>query len=514
MKKYTVIIFCFMLFFNLSAGSIPTAAELLEKLEKCDLPECRVAVEWCGLLKVREAVPLLETLLEKKDFRYWRLKNEIVKALGKIGDPNSIGALLRLLPTFDAVSALNHIDRDWRYRNKTGKYYEQQLDKFYRNDPNKCGHREDTLAVLLVIDYDEQRIKALCLDVLRQKDWDLMIDAVDKLVELNAYDAVEPLLDILEELPRSEEAPRHYIYRYVNALDVLSPGWRESERGKAMGERIIREFKKRKTEFDRHIFDPEYAEVYEEYKKELESSGNNNQSHPHIEFNVYKGSREITDTLGMIQQVRLPSGIPLLLEIFQDEQELIYLRCQAAEVLGEIIEPGDTKTLRILINNLSHKQADVRLASVQALGRFGERFPKTVAAMPEAGKVAKELLILLKNQKEKKWRLGGILRGLEVWGDNQVAGDLLEILDKKLYPFSYDTLAIAVTLTHFNDPRILDTVVQLYNEAEESVKDSYIAILGRLKDRRALPILEKALQDKNRSVRAYAEWGIYHITQE
>jgi HEAT repeat protein len=98
----------------------------------------------------------------------------------------------------------------------------------------------------------------------------------------------------------------------------------------------------------------------------------------------------------------------------------------------------------------------------------------------------------------------------------RITADLLEILDKKLYPSSYDTLAIAVTLTHFSDPRILDTVVQLYKEAKESLKGSYIKILGCLKDRRALPILEKALQDKNRSVRAYAEWGIYqiNITQE
>ncbi|UCH97235.1 MAG: HEAT repeat domain-containing protein [Candidatus Aminicenantes bacterium] len=427
MKKYTVIIFCFLLFFNLSAGPIPTAAELLEKLEKCDLPECRVAVEWCGLLKVREAVPILENLLEKKDSRYWRLKIEIVKALGKIGDLNSIGVLLSHLPNPYAVSALNQIDPNWRYRIETEKYHAQQLDKFYRNDSNKCRDREETFEVLLVIDDDEQRMKGLCLDVLEQKDGDLMSDAVDKLVELNAYEAIDPLLDILEE------PPRHYIYRYVNALDALSPGWRESERGRAMGERIIREFKKRKAEFDRHIIDPEYAKLYDEYK-ELQSSGNNNKSHPQLEFNAYKGSREITAALEMIQQVQLPSGIPLLLQIFQDEQELLSLRCQVAEALGEIIEAGDTKTLRILIKNLNHKQAEVRFASVQALKRFGERYP--------------------------------------------------------------------------------DTVVQLYNEAKESVRDSYIKILGRLKDPRALPILQKALKDKNRSVRAYAEWGIYHITKE
>lgn len=509
MKKYTVIIFCFMLFFNLSAGPIPTAAELLKKLEKCDLPECRVAVEWCGLLKVREAVPILESLLERKDSRYWRLKIEVVKALGKIGDINSLGVLLRRLPSHYAVSALNQIDFNWKYRNETEKYYTQQLDELYRNVPNKCSGREEAFEVLLIIDYDEQRMKGLCLDVLTQKDWDLMRDAVNKLVELNAYEAIEPLLDILEELPRN------YIYRYeyVNALDELSPGWRESQRGKVIGEHIIREFKKRKAEFDRYIIDPEYAKLYNEYK-DLQSSGNKNESNPHIEFTVYKGSREIRDTLEMIQLVRLPSSIPLLLKVFQDKQELLSLRCEVAEILGEIIEPGNSKTLRTLIENLSHKQADVRLASFQALKRFGEKYPETAHTMPQAGKVAKELVILLKNQKENKWRIRDILRGLEAWGDNQVAADLLAILDKKLYPSSYDTLAIAVTLTHFNDPRILDTLVQLYNEAEESVKALYIKILGRLKDRRALPILQEALHNKNRSVRAYAEWGIYHITEE
>ena len=484
MKKCVFIILLSMVFIHLSGSSQPSEEELLKKLKKCDYTlKCEAAIEWCGILRIKKAVPLLEQLLENENRKlHWQSRIEIIKALGKIGEPRSIGILLRRLPNRDAIFALQQIDPNWKYRQETQEYFDQQLEAFYKSVDSSDIER--TFETLLRLDFDEQRVKNLCLEVLTKKEnasclYEVINEAVDWLVKAKAVEAIDPLLGRVENLT----GKYNHIGIYVEALDSLFPAWHESPRGKAIEERIIREFKRIKAGIQRPI------------NAECNPSPKN-----------YINKIEVLKWF--------PSGVSLLLEAVRDEQELYDFRRKAAEALGEIAKPGDTHILRVLIELLKQENSTMSATALWVLKRLGKRYKGTAPAEPAALEIVDKLVGLMENQDPEYFSRDRIIEGLLIWGDYRVAPVLLNLLKDKPKVDTYETFIILDKLIEIGHPETFATVVRLYNAAEKNTKGHYIKILGELKDPQAVPLLRNALTDKNRRVRAYAEWAIYHITKE
>jgi len=482
MKKCIFTALLLIMVINLRGSTVPSEKELLEKLKENDYWECGEIVEWCGLLKVKKAVPLLVQLLENKGAveRHWGSGIDIITALGKIGDPGAIDILLRCLPNGHAISALEKIDPNWRYRQEARNYFAQQLDEFYKN--LNGGDVGETFENLLAINSDEQRVKNLCLEILPKKKLDFYIIemAIDRLVKAGAIGAVGPLLDRLENFADDDE-----IDACVKALDSLLPAWRESRLGKAIEEKIIGEFKKIKAKIPRPI-DVEDTSTPRKYRDKIKAL------------------------------IRYPSGVSLLLEVLRDEQEFVFFRREAAWALGNIARPGDNHIICALIALLQHENPELSSTALEGLNRIGRRYKGTAPAEPGAPEIVHRLVILMENPDIEAFRDDDLIDGLLIWGDEQVAPILLNRLKNKPDEYPYRTFPILARLVELNHPETFAAAVRLYNAAGEdrNGKELYLKILGELKDPKALPLLQKALTDKDRSVRAYAEWAIYHITKE
>ena len=70
---------------------------------------------------------------------------------------------------------------------------------------------------------------------------------------------------------------------------------------------------------------------------------------------------------------------------------------------------------------------------------------------------------------------------------------------------------IKLLIAHWNRSQ-LDEIADNYYKAEDHEKILWLRTLAELKDPRALPILQEALQYKDLEIRAYAEWAIFHIS--
>jgi len=508
MIKWFLIFFCFTFFCICSKAATPTVDELLKKIERGESPDYEEALEWCGLLRVKEAVSVIERKLKNIDHNHWRLKAKIIKALARIGDPNSIGVLLHCLPEREAVTALNQIDRNWKHRDVTKNYYSKQLAEYNKNNRNDNIYtRRKLFKKLLLLDYNQQNIKNLCLKVLRERDNVLIESAIDKLVELNAREAIEPLLDILVKSPQTN------FYICLRALDEIWPEWRESKRGKEIGKQLVQNFKEKKDFFYRHIPKRNDSESDEKYL-ENKSSEQNSDFYPFIEDTSSIGAKELRDALRQIEKVRVPAAKPLLLKIIQNKQELLALRLEVLFVMDELFEPKDSKLINALIENLNAEQISLQSNSLIILVLYGEKYPDYAHNIPQREKIIKKLRTFLKNPDEECSLFIDSMRGLQTWGGNCVVDDFLEVVNKKPHCYRYYTLRITKMLSNFNDPRVMTTLMRLYQEAREYHKKEYIKIFGRLRDRKALPILQKELYNKDRTIRAYAEWAIYNINKE
>jgi HEAT repeat protein len=488
MKKYFFTVLLLIVSINLSGSSIPSEEELLDKLKNCDYFDCPNVVEWCGLLRVRKSVPLLVQLLEnRKSDCYWELRKDIVKALGKIGDPDAIGILLRCLPNRDALFALKRIDPDWKNRPETSEYFVRQLDKFYKN--KESDNIRELFKIIISMDFDVQQEKNICLEIISKKDIEMFLieDVVDHLVKLKALEAVEPLMTRLENIATKDFETGDY---YVNALDSLMPDWRQTQRGKALESRILFEFKRVKAEITQPI------DCYEE--SEMEDYSN---------------------------QIRTltwyPSGVLLLLETARDEQGVTDFRFHSILALGDIAKPGETDILCTLIKLLNDKNPMIISLALEGLNYLGRRYEGNAPAEPAAQEIVGTLLNLMEKEGSEEISRDQLIDGLLIWGDERVAPILLNLLKQNpnpnLYSFSDNTLQILDKLIELGHPETFTELMRLYDAADKGGKiwrDEYIKIMGELKDPRALPLLQKALTDRERRIRAYAEWAIYHITKE
>lgn len=488
MRKYFFTVLLLIMSINLNGTSIPSEEELLQKLKNCDYLECQTVVEWCGLLKVSKAVPLLVQLLEsRKNDCYWRLRADIVRALGKIGDPDAIGILLRCLPNRDALFALKRIDPDWKYRPESSEYFARQLDKFYKNQ--KSDDLRDLFKIIISMDFDAQQEKNICLEILSKKDSGRFFieEVVDHLVKLKVLEAFEPLMTRLENIATKDFETADY---FVKALDSLMPDWRQTPRGKALENRILLEFKKVKAGIIQPV-DCDEEQDTEDYYNQIKA------------LTWY------------------PSGVLLLSEAARDEQEVVDLRIHAIMTLGDIAKPGDTDILCTLIELLNNKNPMLISYAIEGLNQLGRRYEGTAPAEPVALEIVGTLLGLMEKEGPEEISRNSVIDGLLIWGDERVAPVLLTLLQKnpnpKLYTFGDKTLLILDKLIELDHPETFTELIRLYNAADkggERWKALYIKTMGELKDPRALPLLQMALTDEDRRVRAYAEWAIYHITKE
>jgi HEAT repeat protein len=153
------------------------------------------------------------------------------------------------------------------------------------------------------------------------------------------------------------------------------------------------------------------------------------------------------------------------------------------------------KVIRFLIPLLQDSDYHIVGEAISSLGESG------------AAEACPALITILQNNKSEF--TSEILEALFALGEPrtfELAHDFLEKTSDDLR-----NNVIKLLMPHWNKSQ-LDEIANNFHKAEDHEKIFWLKTLAELKDPRALPILQEALQYKDLEIRAYAEWAIFHIS--
>ncbi len=223
---------------------------------------------------------------------------------------------------------------------------------------------------------------------------------------------------------------------------------------------------------------------------------------------------------GALGRIGDREAVPALLGALKDENERV--RWAAAGALGEI---GDREAVPALVGALKDADAEVRRAAAGALGRIGDReaVPALVGALKDAdGEVRRAAAGALGRigDREAVPALVGALKDADERVRWAAAGALGRIGDREAVPALIGALkdadwgvrwAAAVALREIGDREAVPALVGALKDENERVRWAAAGALGRIGDPQAVPALIGALKDADWEVRGAAAGALGRI---
>lgn len=499
----TLLFVCMRLLFILPlagspGGSPPPKEKLLRELAKPGDFELAKTVEWCGLLRVREAVPYLQKILEKDEPYMTTAQTEAIVALGRIGGPGVLELLLPWLPMNDAITALDRLDKDWRKRGQTIKLYEKYrralLEKIEKGTPKDSRGLDIWREFYSMAAIDPEGLRPICIELLRKGGDDGFFYVYPFFKKHGGDGAVPLILDRIRQSIAAGDNVFSYLERYLDLLDTSSPGWRESQAGLKILDSCTRLLNEARAKYDKNRLGKNPAPTDDKYV---------NKNSP--DFFKYKHAREYMAAFRLMFEFRFPRSAPLMFSLARDKKEFPAVRAMAMYTLGLVAEPDRPEVVKLLLKGVRSSDKYMSIQAANGLCEYGKRRRYRKKLEPMARGVTLELL---KKLKTERGEFDHAFTGLIAWGDERVVPPVLAVMEK----MSRRNRGLLIdVLAHFHHPDSVDGIIRLYSKAEKWDKDDYIKALAKLKDPNALPFLRSALKDENRRIRATAEWAIYEI---
>ena len=274
-----------------------------------------------------------------------------------------------------------------------------------------------------------------------------------------------------------------------------------------------------------------------------------------------KDKEEKSEYLELLRETtpKTAKEIQLLIDLLDDED--VENKCVAMEVLGKIREK---KAVPKIIKNLKHKDNKVKAIAAMMLGEIGDEraiepllenpdlmileFGQSplakigAPALPKLIKLAKEksLLGLLPKQQGKNRRSKNAAYAIGKMRDRNAIPTLMTLLHeedndlrlaavqalaamdvKDAYPDFERMLkdkdnvvrsATLYALVKANKEKYLPTAMEILDKEDDGVLWRAVALLGDLKEKGAVPKLEKLLEHKDGLIRRQVAWALWKIT--
>lgn len=468
---------CIFIIFFLSiilADDSKIFEEMIKDLQSSDYFVRMTAIENLGIFKDRRAIKPLEEAFFKGN---WEEKHEVINALRLIHHPDAIKSFIKMLQDpgfgYEAAAALSFIEPNWRQRPEAKKAFDSYVLMLQEKGYKKRA------AIIMVALIDPDKALKPVLNLFIKRDLEFLNEICASLGLIKSKESLQSLIDYFFDW--------HYPYIKSNvsdALDKIDPDWRKLKYVKDKIPILLKELEKQTDKIKKII-----ALSYCELLKNSET-------------------------------------IPFLIKMANEGD--YELRCKAIYVLAAFKEK---RTQSIILRALNDKDKLVKQTAIQAIGNMGlqKYCPLIIDRIKDKDKFATgviidsicklrcesalESLIKIAGSNEDSYIKQKALSAIVMIGNNTAVPKLMDLIKQRNYD-SYYSDRLIDTLMHFQDNRIADSLIPILIESRFSPRAKEIELLGRLKDPRALELLQKALLSKDLRVRAYAEWAIWNIQNQ
>ena len=208
-----------------------------------------------------------------------------------------------------------------------------------------------------------------------------------------------------------------------------------------------------------------------------------------------------------IVDVLLGHHVVIFDEKLADEDEMLRLRCGAANALGRL---GDNRAIIPLMSVLNDKNENyrLRLAVAESLGRLGDEY----AVNP--------LLDILRDEREKSIYLKeSVAKALGMLGDIRAIEPLIEMLESKKgirdkFNFLKEQIIEAIGRIGRPNDKAADTLMASLKDEAPSIRLAAVEALGVIGDEDAIGSLRQCVLDEDDDVAKAAIYAIYNLGGE